>query len=108
MKAVGVAHREAKSWSDWTALGAARMLRWGLDRITGYKHDEAVALGKKDPMAAVQKYAMTERKYLIRNIFLESVAGVPGMVGGMLRHLRSMRLLKRDNGWFVSYYFCDS
>ena len=34
-----------------------------------------------------------------RNIFLESVAGVPGMVGGMLRHLHSMRRMKRDNGW---------
>lgn len=36
---------------------------------------------------------------MIRNIFLESVAGVPGMVAGMMRHLRSMRLMKRDNGW---------
>jgi ubiquinol oxidase len=34
-----------------------------------------------------------------RNIFLESVAGVPGMVAGMLRHLHSMRRMKRDNGW---------
>lgn len=32
-------------------------------------------------------------------IFLESVAGVPGMVAGMLRHLHSMRRMKRDNGW---------
>ena len=34
-----------------------------------------------------------------RFIFLESVAGVPGMVAGMLRHLHSMRRMKRDNGW---------
>ena len=27
------------------------------------------------------------------------VAGVPGMVGGMLRHLRSLRDMKRDHGW---------
>jgi len=25
--------------------------------------------------------------------------GVPGMVAGMLRHLHSMRRMKRDNGW---------
>lgn len=50
---------------------------------------------------AKQKYSMTEEKYLIRNIFLESIAGVPGMVGGMLRHLRSLRRMKRDNGWYV-------
>lgn len=36
---------------------------------------------------------------LVRVIFLESIAGVPGMVGGMLRHLHSLRRLKRDNGW---------
>jgi hypothetical protein len=42
---------------------------------------------------------MNERKWLIRFIFLETVAGVPGMVAGMLRHLRSLRSMKRDNGW---------
>ena len=26
-------------------------------------------------------------------------AGVPGMVGAMLRHLRSLRSFKRDHGW---------
>lgn len=36
---------------------------------------------------------------MIRFIFLESIAGVPGMVGGMLRHLGSLRRMKRDNGW---------
>jgi hypothetical protein len=35
----------------------------------------------------------------VRFIFLESIAGVPGMVGGMLRHLNSLRRMKRDNGW---------
>lgn len=45
---------------------------------------------------------MSERQYMIRNIFLESVAGVPGMAAGMLRHLHSMRRMKRDNGWIES------
>ena len=34
-----------------------------------------------------------------RCIFLETVAGVPGMVGGMARHLTCLRSMKRDNGW---------
>lgn len=38
----------------------------------------------------------------MRNVFLESVAGVPGMVAGMLRHLHSMRRMQRDNGWIES------
>ncbi|GAB1213963.1 hypothetical protein ATERTT37_003119 [Aspergillus terreus] len=42
---------------------------------------------------------MTEKKWITRFIFLESVAGVPGMVAGMLRHLKSIRRMKRDYGW---------
>lgn len=99
MNQVIVAHREAKTMSDKVALTAVKTLRWGLDKVTGYKHDEAVDLNANDPAAARTKFAMTEDKYLIRNVFLESVAGVPGMVAGMLRHLHSMRRMKRDNGW---------
>lgn len=42
---------------------------------------------------------MNMKKWLRRIVFLETVAGVPGMVGGMLRHLRSLRSMKRDHGW---------
>ena len=99
MHQVVVAHREAKTMSDKVALIAVRILRWGLDMATGYKHERAVDMNTKDPEAARRKYAMTEEKYMIRNVFLESVAGVPGIVAGMLRHLHSMRRMKRDNGW---------
>lgn len=78
MESVKIAHRDAKNWSDWTALAAMRMLRLGMDFATGYKHDKAVPLGEKDPVNAKKTYVMTEHKYLVRNIFLESVAGVPG------------------------------
>lgn len=42
---------------------------------------------------------MNERDWLFRCIVLETVAGVPGMVAGMQRHLRSLRTLEADNGW---------
>jgi hypothetical protein len=77
MRSVQVAHREAKTYSDKAALLAVKVLRWGLDIATGYKHEHAAAKHKGDP-AAAKKYAMTEEKYMIRNVFLESVAGVPG------------------------------
>ncbi|KAL1964730.1 hypothetical protein VTN77DRAFT_6597 [Rasamsonia byssochlamydoides] len=99
LKRVRVAHRETRNLGDKVALMTIRFLRFSLDLATGYKHDKAVALHQKDPAKAKQKYAMTEKKYLTRNIFLESIAGVPGMVGGMLRHLRSLRRMKRDGGW---------
>lgn len=85
MEAVAFAHRDVRNWSDRVALAMIRTMRWGLDLATGYKHGNG--------------HHVTERQYMIRNIFLESVAGVPGMVAGMLRHLHSMRRMKRDNGW---------
>ena len=97
-----IAHRNARGWSDYAALTAVRLVRWFFDRATGYKHDSAVALGTKDPGAATQGYAMSEEKWLTRLIFLESIAGVPGMVGGMVRHLQSLRVLRRDNGWIAT------
>jgi hypothetical protein len=42
---------------------------------------------------------MNEGKWLTRIVFLETVAGVPGMVAGMIRHLHSLRLMRRDYGW---------
>ena len=39
---------------------------------------------------------MNERKWLARMLYLETVAGVPGMVAGMMRHMRSLRTMKRD------------
>jgi len=38
------------------------------------------------------------RRYGHRAVVLETVAGVPGMVGGTLRHLRSLRRLESDGG----------
>ncbi|CAG7940246.1 unnamed protein product [Penicillium salamii] len=92
MQNISIAHRKASNWSDWVALGTVRVFRWGMDFATGYKHPKP---GQELPAM----FKMTEKKWLARFVFLESVAGVPGMVGGMLRHLRSLRKMKRDNGW---------
>jgi hypothetical protein len=87
MKAIRIAHRDSKTWSDWVALAFCRLFRKGMDLSTGYRHDPD------------KPYVMNERKWLVRFIFLESIAGVPGMCAGMLRHLRSLRRMNRDNGW---------
>lgn len=101
MNSITVAHRDARNLSDKVAKSVAKTLRSGLDLVSGYRHEKAVALHAKDPAAAVQKYGMTEKKYLIRNVFLESIAGVPGSVAGILRHLSSVRRMKRDNGYEI-------
>lgn len=100
-KNVYYVHRKPKDFSDWVANSLMRLLRTGTDIATGYKHDVEVPkkIGDENPVTETKPYGMSERKWLIRFIFLESVAGVPGMVAGMLRHLHSIRRLKRDNGW---------
>ncbi|KAI9263543.1 alternative oxidase-domain-containing protein [Helicostylum pulchrum] len=39
------------------------------------------------------------RDHYMRAVMLETIAAVPGMVGGMLRHMKSLRNLSDDNGW---------
>ena len=39
------------------------------------------------------------RRYGHRAVVLETVAAVPGMVGGALQHLYSLRRMKGDRGW---------
>ena len=65
---------------DKVAMGVMTAARTLFDWATGYGHN------------------MNESKYLTRIIFLESVAGVPGMVGAMVRHLNSLRNMTRDRG----------
>jgi len=38
-------------------------------------------------------------RYGHRAVVLETVAAVPGMVGGTLQHLKSLRIMKDDDGW---------
>ena len=77
------AHRPPTFFSDYFALGAVQITRWGFDTLTGYKPNGQ----------------LTTDRWLLRFIFLETVAGVPGMVGAMLRHMMSLRTLRRDHGW---------
>lgn len=74
-------HRRPSSFQDYTGYYGVFALRKTFDVITGYGPN------------------MTHSKWMTRFLFLETVAGVPGMVGAMLRHLRSLRTMRRDNGW---------
>ena len=40
-----------------------------------------------------------QRRYGHRAVILETVAAVPGMVGGALTHLKSLRRFEDDRGW---------
>ncbi|MEL6364503.1 MAG: alternative oxidase [Pseudomonadota bacterium] len=43
--------------------------------------------------------AFFRKRYGHRAVVLETVAAVPGMVGGMLQHLKSLRHIRDDAGW---------
>jgi ubiquinol oxidase len=86
-------------------------MRWGFDLATGYKHpkeasqnmsqtqvDTAVAKGTEGEKT-MEEYRMTPEKWMVRIIFLESIAGVPGFVAGIIRHLSSLRNLEREGRW---------
>ncbi|ORY49764.1 alternative oxidase [Rhizoclosmatium globosum] len=79
LEAATYTHREVSGIKDRIAFGLVRTMRYVFDTAT--------------------PNVMSERQWLNRICFLETVAGVPGMVAAMLRHTRSLRLLKRDNGW---------
>jgi ubiquinol oxidase len=39
------------------------------------------------------------KRYGHRAVVLETIAAVPGMVGGMLQHLKALRTIRDDEGW---------
>lgn len=79
---VDITHRKPEGIKDWVAYGTMKCLRVGFDTFTGYKPGE-----------------MNENLYLRRFIFLETVAAVPGMIGGMIRHMKALRTMNADGGW---------
>lgn len=66
-------HHVPKSLSDHIAYRIVRLLRFFAD-------------------------SFFTNRYGHRAVVLETVAGVPGMVGGMLQHLKSLRQCKDDGG----------
>jgi ubiquinol oxidase len=43
--------------------------------------------------------AFFSKRYGHRAVILETVAAVPGMVGGLLQHLKAIRYIREDEGW---------
>lgn len=82
IETIAVTHRKPENLRDKFALNLIRIMRGSFDFVTGYNEKK-----------------MTTSQWLNRVVFLETVAGVPGMVGGMTRHLKSLRTLKPDHGW---------
>merc|ERR1719389_735699 len=74
-----------QSFADTLLQKMVRVAYHTFNFMTGYDH--------VDPPTSAIGY---------RLIILESVAGVPGMLGGMFRHFRSLRQLERDHGFIFT------
>lgn len=72
-----IAHRKPSDLSDWIALGFTKTLRFCADTFFA-------------------------KRYGHRAIVLETVAAVPGMVGGTITHLKCLRRMCDDKGWIAT------
>ncbi|GAB4853228.1 hypothetical protein Ancab_017417 [Ancistrocladus abbreviatus] len=61
---------------------------WGISRTKITRED-----------GSVWPWNCLMRKHAFHAVMLETVAAVPGMVGGMLLHLRSLRKFQHSGGW---------
>ena len=68
------AHHKPLSISDSAALRVVKIMRFFADQFFA-------------------------KRYGHRAVVLETVAAVPGMVGGLLQHLRAIRHIRDDQGW---------
>lgn len=59
---------------------------------------DRIAYGTVKALRFVADQFFAER-YGHRAVVLETVAAVPGMVGGLLQHLKALRHIRDDNGW---------
>ncbi|CAF3780571.1 unnamed protein product [Rotaria sp. Silwood1] len=99
VNAVKITHKKIESWHDRLAYAAVHTLRFFFDTFTGYVHESPRSKTNTEKQNHRPKNPMTEKQWLRRIIFLESIAGVPGMVAGMNRHMKSLRTMQRDYGW---------
>eukprot|EP01113_Clastostelium_recurvatum_P001961 TRINITY_DN1080_c0_g1_i2.p2 TRINITY_DN1080_c0_g1~~TRINITY_DN1080_c0_g1_i2.p2 ORF type:complete len:353 (-),score=82.18 TRINITY_DN1080_c0_g1_i2:1320-2378(-) len=87
VESVEQTHVAPKDFVDRAALWTIQAIRFNFDWMSGWSFGEH-----------------TRAKAIVRCIFLESVAGIPGSIGGILRHLASLRRMRRDHGWIHTLF----
>ena len=65
------------------------------------RHMRSVCLPDISDISDISDMAefLTSFERALCDLHIYVTLGVPGMVGGMLRHMRSLRSMSRDNGW---------
>jgi len=75
-----------------------------LQKAPAIEHHAPKALGDRIAFGLVKVLRVLadlffRRRYGHRAVVLETVAAVPGMVGGLLQHLKALRHIRDDQGW---------
>lgn len=65
--------------------------------LTGWQTSRSSLLGSNK--RSHQKERLLVSDISSSHVGTRLLAGVPGMVGGMLRHMKSLRSMSRDHGW---------
>lgn len=81
-KQVSITHDPPKDFIDTLAYNTIQLIRFNFDWMSGWS-----------------LFTPSERRAVNRVLFLETIAGIPGCIAGTLRHLSSLRNMKRDYGW---------
>jgi len=89
LEGVEQVHKKPMGLAKKAAFASVKIARTGFDIVSLYQIKRA-------------RGTFTEKDWIRRIIFLETVAGVPGMIAAMVRHLHSLRLMRRDYGWIHS------
>jgi len=79
---IKLTHTPPVTFTDGLAFRSVKLLRFFFDTATRWNVGE-----------------ITKKKVMLRTIYLETIAAVPGFVGAMIRHFRALRTMKRDGGW---------
>jgi len=74
------------------------------EAIAGHTHHKPEGVSDYIALALVKFLRLFadlffQKRYGHRAVVLETVAAVPGMVGGLLQHLKSLRRIRDDQGW---------
>lgn len=77
---IQLSHKEPDGFTNRLSFHAVKAVRFLFDLGTGWNGD------------------ITINKIMNRVIYLETIAAVPGMVAGILRHFKSLRAMERDGG----------
>jgi hypothetical protein len=82
---ISLTHKPPKGFVNNLSFQAVKGVRYLFDVGTGWRGE------------------ITTSKVMNRVIYLETIAAVPGMVAGVIRHFKSLRAMERDGGMLNMY-----